>query len=133
MQRIIINLYSLAKILARYDIAWTLIIVMLPFMNRILQIRPLRETESLLAILHPQPSYTVHVLLLPKRRIEDLLDLEEKDNQFLADLFEAVKSLVEELGLEEQGYRLIANGGKYQEFPILHFHLVSGDEIELSQ
>jgi histidine triad (HIT) family protein len=133
MQRIIINLYSLAKILARYDIAWTLIIVMLPFMNRILKIRPLRETESLLAILHPQPSYTVHVLLLPKRRIEDLLDLEEKDNQFLADLFEAVKSLVEELGLEEQGYRLIANGGKYQEFPILHFHLVSGDEIELSQ
>ena len=27
--------------------------------------------------------------------------------------------------LAESGYRLIVNGGKYQDFPYLHFHLVS--------
>jgi hypothetical protein len=28
-------------------------------------------------------------------------------------------------GLEAQGHRLIANGGSYQEVPMLHFHLIS--------
>jgi hypothetical protein len=27
--------------------------------------------------------------------------------------------------LAEGGYRLIVNGGKYQDFPYLHFHLIS--------
>lgn len=43
----------------------------------------------------------------------------------MQDLISVVHSLVEEFNLEQSGYRLIANGGKYQEFPILHFHLLS--------
>jgi diadenosine tetraphosphate (Ap4A) HIT family hydrolase len=48
------------------------------------------------------------------------------EDEFLPDLFTTVRKLVEELGLEQKGYRLIVNGGEYQEFPQLHFHLVSG-------
>ena len=36
-----------------------------------------------------------------------------------------MNSLVAELQLEKRGYRLIANGGAYQDVPHLHFHLVS--------
>jgi len=32
--------------------------------------------------------------------------------------------------MEDQGCRLIVNGGKYQDFPVLHFHLISGEEIQ---
>jgi diadenosine tetraphosphate (Ap4A) HIT family hydrolase len=37
--------------------------------------------------------------------------------------------LIREFNLEQQGYRLIINGGKYQTFPHLHVHLISGSTI----
>ena len=40
-----------------------------------------------------------------------------------------IQSLVHEFYLED-GYRLIANGGAYQDIPILHFHLVAGDNLK---
>lgn len=85
----------------------------------------LRETDTLVAFSHPRPSYPVHILLVPKRKVPGLTDLTPADADFTSDLIEVVKSLVEELQLEERGYRLIANGGAYQDVPQLHFHLIS--------
>ena len=42
------------------------------------------------------------------------------------DLIQIVQSLVLEFHLEN-GCRLITNGGMYQDIPILHFHLISGE------
>jgi diadenosine tetraphosphate (Ap4A) HIT family hydrolase len=36
--------------------------------------------------------------------------------------------LITEFKLEDSGYRLITNGGIYQDIPQLHFHLIS-DEV----
>jgi histidine triad (HIT) family protein len=88
-------------------------------------VRRVRETRTLLAFHHPQPSYPLHILLVPKKTLGSLSNLTITDTEFMADLFEAVKSLVEEYRLEKTGYRLIANGGTYQEFPQLHFHLIA--------
>jgi histidine triad (HIT) family protein len=94
-------------------------------MNFAIPLQRLRETETLLAFHHPSPSYPVHILLLPKQAYRSLLELPTGDSSFQRDLFDAVQSLVREYHLEQAGYRLIANGGAYQELPILHFHLVS--------
>jgi len=40
-------------------------------------------------------------------------------------MFATVKCLVKEFELDDGGYRLIVNGGAYQDFPQLHFHLIS--------
>jgi histidine triad (HIT) family protein len=85
----------------------------------------LRETASLLAFHHPQPGYPVHILLVPKKTIANLAALTAADPDFMVDLFSAVQSLVAEFQLEKAGYRLIANGGSYQDFPQLHLHLIS--------
>jgi len=82
----------------------------------------LRETETLLAFYHPKPAYPFHVLLVPKMAVSSLMELDPA-SAFLADLVTAVQSLVAEFRLP--AYRLIANGGEYQDFPRLHFHLVS--------
>jgi histidine triad (HIT) family protein len=82
----------------------------------------LRETGSLLAFFHPKPANPFHVILIPKKAIRSFSDLEPAD-PFLADLVSAVQSLVGEYHLT--AYRLIVNGGEYQEFPHLHFHLIS--------
>ena len=87
----------------------------------------LRETGTLLAFHHPQPAYPVHILLIPTRAIPGLLELDPaQDAAFLADLFATAQSLVAELHLEQAGYKLVVNGGEYQDFPYLHFHLISG-------
>lgn len=85
----------------------------------------LRETDTLLAFYHPKPSYPLHILLVPKRERKDLMDVQAADADFLLDLVQTVQSLVQELNLEPGGYRLITNGGAYQDIPHLHFHLVA--------
>jgi histidine triad (HIT) family protein len=93
-----------------------------------LQVEKISETASLLCFYHPQPVYPIHILLVPKEDIRDLSQLDPAKVDFLTDLFRTVQGLVADLNLEEEGFRLIVNGGKYQEFPLLHFHLISGEE-----
>jgi len=92
-------------------------------MSFAIPVKRLRETETLMAFYHPKPSYPFHVLLLPKKAVVSLKEFDPTDTVFLTDLYSAVQSLVNEFQLP--AYRLIVNGGKYQDFPQLHFHLVS--------
>jgi histidine triad (HIT) family protein len=92
-------------------------------MSFAIPVKRLRETETLLAFHHPKPSYSFHVLLVPKKSVSTLKELNPTDTAFLTDLYSTVQSLVDEFHLT--GYRLIVNGGEYQDFPQLHFHLIS--------
>jgi histidine triad (HIT) family protein len=99
-------------------------------MSFVIPVQRLRDTPNLLAFYHPSPAYPVHILIVPKRAYRSLLDVPAEDEDFRRDLFATVQSLVRELGLEQTGYRLVANGGTYQDVPALHFHLVSEGEKE---
>ena len=90
-------------------------------------VQRLRETETLIAFHHPRPNYPVHILLVPKRSLDSLMALQTSDADFLTDLFQTVQSLVREFNLETRGYRLINNGGAYQDVPHLHFHLITDE------
>ena len=92
-------------------------------MSFVIPIKRLRETDTLMAFFHPNPSYTFHVLLVPKKSIASLQEINPKDSSFLTELYSTVQSLIDEFQLP--AYRLIVNGGEYQDFPQLHFHLIS--------
>ena len=92
-------------------------------MSFAIPVQRLRETETLMAFRHPSPAYGFHVLLVPKKAVASLKDFDSRDSAFLADLYSTVQSLVDEFHLS--AYRLIVNGGEYQDFPQLHFHLIS--------
>ena len=94
-------------------------------MSFAIPVRRLRETETLVAFHHPQPSHPLHILIVPKRPYANLLDVPPDAADFMRDLFETAQSLVHQFGLDQSGYRLIVNGGAYQDVPHLHFHLVS--------
>jgi histidine triad (HIT) family protein len=94
-------------------------------MSFALPVERLRETETLLAFHHPRPSHAVHILVVPKEPYGSLLDVPPEADRFLTDLLETVQLLVRQHGLEDRGYRLIVNGGDYQEVPLLHVHLVA--------
>lgn len=95
-------------------------------MSFAIPVQRLRETKTLMAFRHPQPAYPFHVLLLPKKSVSSLADLDPADTAFLTDLYTAVQSLIQEYQLP--AYRLIVNGGEFQDFPQLHFHLISNVE-----
>ena len=92
------------------------------YMSFAIPARRLHETETLLAFYHPKPAYPFHALLVPKQAVSNLMELDPAST-FLTDLFATVQSLVKEFKLP--AYRLIVNGGGYQDFPHLHFHLIS--------
>ena len=94
-------------------------------MSFAIPVHRVRETSSLVAFHHPKPAYPLHILLVPKKGIPSLTDMSPADTDFLLDLFSTVQSLVLEFNLVQAGYRLIVNGGRYQDIPQLHFHLVS--------
>jgi len=93
------------------------------YMSFAIPVQRLRETETLMAFHHPKPAYKFHVLIVPKQAVSTLMELDSKNTTFLSDLYTAVQSLVREYQLT--AYRLIVNGGGYQDFPQLHFHLIS--------
>lgn len=95
-------------------------------MNFAIPVKRLYETETLLAFYHPEPSYPFHVLLVPKKAVASLKELDSTDTAFLSDLYSTVQNLVNDFKLP--AYRLIVNGGENQDFPQLHFHLIS--EVE---
>jgi histidine triad (HIT) family protein len=99
-------------------------------MSFALPVKRLYETDHVIAFHHPQPSHRVHILLVPKRPFVSLMDLPAGEVAFYQDLFATVQRIVREFALERGGYRLIANGGAYQDVPHLHFHLVADKEIE---
>ncbi len=108
--------------LLRLPVLYRMFVFMLEHLPFALPVNMLRETDSLLAFHHPRPAHAFHVLLLPRQAVRTLAEL-DPSSPFLAELVAAVQSLVAEHHLA--AYRLIANGGEYQEFPHLHFHLVS--------
>jgi histidine triad (HIT) family protein len=98
-------------------------------MSFLLPLDRLVETSTLVAFHHPKPAYPVHILIVPKRAYASLLEVAPGDTDFLADVIETVQKLVRDLDLEPGGYRLITNGGPFQEVKQLHFHLVGGDPL----
>ena len=91
-------------------------------MNFAIPVKRLHETETLIAFHHPRPAYGFHVLLIPKKTVVSLKALDTTDTRFFVDLYSTVQHLVDEFQLP--AYRLIVNGGEYQDFPQLHFHLI---------
>jgi histidine triad (HIT) family protein len=107
--------------LARVIFGW-----MFAHMSFAIPAKRLRETDTLMAFYHPKPAYPFHVLIVPKKAVASLADFDPADTVFLTDLYFTVQSLVEEFKLP--AYRLIVNGGEFQDFPQLHFHLAADVE-----
>ncbi len=97
-------------------------------MSFLLPIHRLHETAHVVAFYHPKPSYHVHVLIVPKKGIASLSTVTAEDGPWLTDVFLTAQVVVNQLGLQDSGYRLITNGGDYQDIQQLHFHLISGQD-----
>jgi histidine triad (HIT) family protein len=87
------------------------------------------QTDQLFVVCHPKPAYQVHLLILPKKPIASLVELHQCPD-FWNQVPQVITALVKTYIPEGEGYRIITNGGTYQEIPILHLHFISGENID---
>jgi histidine triad (HIT) family protein len=83
------------------------------------------EDEKIIAFHDLEPQAPVHVLLIPKKHISSMDEIQEEDAELLGYLMVKVKEIARDLGLEN-GYRLVSNCGAdgLQTVKHLHFHLL---------
>ncbi len=89
------------------------------------------ENDELLAFRDIQPQAPVHILIIPKRRIRTLNDLEADDAGLVGRLVLAARELAKREGLAEDGYRLVfnCNPGGGQSVYHIHLHLLGGRQM----
>lgn len=89
------------------------------------------EDEDVLAFKDINPAAPIHVLIIPKKHIATLMEVTSEDNELMAKILQAVQKVAKQLGVNEKGFRLIANCGpdSGQEVMHIHFHLLAGREM----
>lgn len=80
------------------------------------------EDDKWFAFKDIEPCAPVHILLIPKIHVANILAFDEKANKHFSDFFLIVKKIAEEAGLGENGFRLVMNTGEKAGQSVFHFH-----------
>jgi histidine triad (HIT) family protein len=89
------------------------------------------ETDELIAFRDIRPLAPVHVLIIPKRRIVSINELEDADALLVGNMFTLARDIARDLNISENGYKLLIRTGRDggQEIPHLHLHLIGGTRL----
>ncbi|MDP8248191.1 MAG: histidine triad nucleotide-binding protein [Candidatus Tritonobacter lacicola] len=86
------------------------------------------EDDGVVAFEDVNPQTPVHILIVPRRHIRSLNDLEEVDAGLIGRVHLVAKKIAREKGIAGSGYRLVCNCGPDagQAVGHIHFHLIGG-------
>ena len=90
------------------------------------------EDDEVLAFKDINPQAPIHILIIPKKQIPTINNVELDDVEFIGKLVYRAKQIAKELDIAENGYRLVfncnADGG--QEVYHIHLHLLAGRSMQ---
>ena len=81
------------------------------------------ENETLIAFRDINPKAPTHVLLIPRRHIATMNDLQESDVSVAGELFTTAAKIAADEGLAEDGYRVVMNCNEAAGQSVFHIHL----------
>jgi len=89
------------------------------------------EDDDLVAFNDIGPQAPTHVLIVPKRHIPTIQDIDEGDRALIGKIYLVAKQLAKERGLDRTGYRVVANCLKDAGQAVfhIHFHLLGGRKL----
>ena len=89
------------------------------------------EDDQIIAFKDIQPAAPIHILVIPKKHIASLVELNEEDELLIGKIYTVINKVAEAQSVKEKGYRVIVNCGKDggQEVGHLHFHLLAGKKL----
>lgn len=90
------------------------------------------EDESILVFEDIKPEAPVHLLLIPKKHISSLLELDEEDVNLAGLIQLTAARIAREMGLAERGFRLVCNCGRDSGQLVyhIHYHLLAGRALK---
>ena len=88
------------------------------------------EDDTVVAFRDINPQAPVHVQVIPRRHIENAAALTDDHRDLSAHVILVAAQVARDEGVEEGGYRLVANVGPHggQSVPHLHIHVLGGRE-----
>ena len=90
------------------------------------------EDEDIFSIKDINPIAPVHLLIIPKKRINTINDVSDEDTLLIGKMVQVAKNLAKKYKIDESGYRLIFNtnddGG--QSVYHIHLHLIGGEKLK---
>ena len=82
------------------------------------------EDEDILAFYDISKASPIHVLVIPKGEFIDFIDFVAKENpNKIAQFFQKVAKISQDLKVDEGGFRLITNNGSDANQTVKHFHV----------
>ncbi|WP_316365195.1 histidine triad nucleotide-binding protein [Candidatus Thiodiazotropha sp. CDECU1] len=81
------------------------------------------EDEEVLAFRDINPQAPTHILIIPKRHIATLNELESDDQALMGKLILTAQKVAEEEGIDSAGYRTVINCNEAAGQSVFHIHL----------
>jgi histidine triad (HIT) family protein len=91
--------------------------------NREIQGSIVYEDDRVLAFNDINPQAPTHVLVVPKRHIESLNDLEAGDDQIVGELVRRAAAIANQRGIAASGFRTVFNTNRDAGQTVFHIHL----------
>ena len=87
--------------------------------------------ESVLAFRDIDPKAPVHLLIIPRKHVAGVHELEAEDEEAMGRVMTVARRLAEEHGVSESGFRLVVNTGPdaAQSVHHIHLHLLGGRSL----
>ena len=101
--------------------------------NREIPVDILYEDDEIIAFKDIHPLAPVHVLIIPKREIPTIDDLQDDEALLVGRMVIVARNIARDLNISEKGYKLLFRVGRDggQEVPHIHLHLIGG--VRLSE
>ena len=89
------------------------------------------QDDTVMAFRDVNPQAPTHILVIPKRHITSLVDLEPADDVVVGSLVRKARDLAVQEGLEDRGFRVLFNAGPDAGYSVyhIHLHLVGGRKL----
>ena len=89
-----------------------------------LPVKSVLPNKDVFVFHHPQPCYDHHLILSPKRPVRNLQQMAADEwSGYLSKIWMAAMEVHEKRSDVYKSFKLVANGGKYQEVQQVHFRL----------
>ena len=89
------------------------------------------EDDDVLAFYDIHPVAPVHVLVIPKKHISKLTEIEAQDEALIGKIYTVINKVAQKEGIAEKGFRVIINTGEDggQIVNHMHFHVLGGRKL----
>jgi len=90
------------------------------------------EDNFVFAINDINPIARIHILVIPKKKIDTLNQMNEEDTTLLGHMVLVAKNLAKEQKIDDTGYRILmnTNSDAGQTIYHIHLHLIGGEELK---